>query len=65
MTVTTAEKLKELKRERAMRHRVYPRLIGNGKMTQADADKAVKIIDAVIEDYEKQAEAEKPQGSLL
>jgi hypothetical protein len=65
MTISTADKLKELKRERAMRHRVYPRLIGNGKMTQAEADKSVAILNAVIDDYEAKAKAEEPQGALL
>jgi hypothetical protein len=65
MTITIPDKLKELRREMQMRHRVYPRLIGNGKMTQADADRAVAILRAVIEDYEKIVEAEAKSGRLL
>lgn len=65
MTITTADKLKELRRELAQRKRVYPRLIEKGSLTREAADRQCAILLAIIEDYERQAKAEEPQGALL
>jgi hypothetical protein len=63
--ITNAVKLAELKRERAMRHRVYPRFIDAGKMTRAEADCALAVLNAIILDYENLAEGERRQNDLF
>ncbi|MGR3484038.1 MAG: hypothetical protein ACU0BF_01725 [Paracoccaceae bacterium] len=50
--VTPAEKLEELRRELRMRQRVYPRQIQLGRMTQADADRRIAVLEAVAADYD-------------
>lgn len=53
-------KLKELKRELGQRRYVYPRRIADAKMSPADADLKISILEAIIEDYEAAAKAEQP-----
>lgn len=65
MTITTADKLKEAKRELAQRRRVYPRLIEKGSLTREAADRQTAIMQAIADDYEARVKAEQPQGSLL
>ena len=52
---TAAEKLAEVRRELAMRRRVYPRLVDGGKLTQAESDRQIAIMEAVAVDYERRA----------
>lgn len=42
------EQITEVKRELYFRSRVYPGLVGRGKMTQADADKHTERMAAVL-----------------
>lgn len=51
MAVTLADKLRTLRREIAMRHRVYPGRVAAGKMTQAEADREIEIAQAILADY--------------
>lgn len=51
MAVTLADKIRSLRREIAMRHRVYPGRIAAGRMTQAEADREIEIADAILADY--------------
>lgn len=53
-TITTTDKVAELKRELAMRARVYPWLIRKGKLTQSEADRQREILEAVLRDYEQE-----------
>lgn len=48
---TLEEKLKEIEREIAQRHRVYPRLVAKGSLRQATADKQMALMIAVRDDY--------------
>lgn len=64
MPITTADKLKELRRERGQRKHVYPRLVSAGKLSQESANRQTAVLESIILDYEAKAEAEKPQGSL-
>jgi hypothetical protein len=64
MTVTTADKLKEAKRELAMRKRNYPKWVAAGTLDPEKAARQTAIMEAIAADYEAKAEAEKPQGSL-
>ena len=49
--VSRAEKLKELDREIAMRQGVYPRWVDQGKLTRKVADRRIRILEAIREDY--------------
>ncbi len=51
MIPTDAEKIAWLKRELAMRRRVYPRQVGRGQMRQDEADREIGLIEAILEDY--------------
>lgn len=53
--VTLEEKLKEVEREIAQRHRVYPRLIARGTLTKERAAQQIRIMSAVAEDYRNKA----------
>lgn len=46
--VTVAEMIAAVEREIAMRGRVYPRRVADGKMTQAKADAEVRAMRAVL-----------------
>jgi len=50
-TFTLEEKLKEIEREIAQRHRVYPRLIDAGKIKKTTADRQLAVMIAVRDDY--------------
>lgn len=41
------ELVEEAQREAFMRRRVYPRLVESGRMTQADADRRIDLMEAV------------------
>lgn len=49
---TNAEKAKEAKREVAQRKRVYQRLVTNGRMSGADMERKIKIMDEIAADYD-------------
>lgn len=44
----------ELERERQMRQRVYPRWVEAGKLSQEEADRRNKCLDAAIESLDRQ-----------
>ncbi len=49
--MSDAEKYECAKREVRMRKRVYPRWVAQGKMTQAQADREIAIMEAIAADY--------------
>jgi hypothetical protein len=51
VTATPAEKLACLKRELGMRRRVYPRWVAQGKMSQAEMDREIRVMEALVADY--------------
>lgn len=57
--VTNLEKLNCARRELEMRKRVYPRWVAEGKMTQAFCNHEMRVMAAIIEDYEKLEVAER------
>jgi hypothetical protein len=65
MTITTADKAACARREAKMRARVYPRWVANGKMTQAQAERETAIMNAIAQDYETRAEAERMTSDLF
>lgn len=50
--ITTEDKIREIRRELSQRAHVYPRLVGNGSLTQSDADRQTAILRAILRDYE-------------
>lgn len=62
---TTEEKMKEIQRELNMRKRVFPVWVLQGRITQQVADKRIKIMEDVFEDYKIKKEQEDKQMSLL
>jgi hypothetical protein len=52
--VTIKHKIGVLRRELALRKRVYPRRVAAKLMNQALADYEIAVMQAILEDYEKQ-----------
>lgn len=52
---SNAEKLAEVEREIAQRKRVYARLVAQGKLRQATADKQMEIMCDIARDYRNKA----------
>ena len=50
--ITTEQKIACIKREIAMRQRVYPRWVDTGKMKQEKADHEIDAMLAILRDYE-------------
>ncbi|RWX72521.1 hypothetical protein [Mesorhizobium sp. M2A.F.Ca.ET.039.01.1.1] len=55
---TVFDKLREVEKEVAYRHRVYRRLISAGKMKTAEATRRIGIMTAIAEDYRRAQAAE-------
>ena len=47
-TIPLAEQIAEVKREIAMRKRVYPKWVATGRMTQEQADKQIAAMEAAL-----------------
>lgn len=50
-SITHQDKVAELQREVSLRRRVYPRWVAAGRLTQADADKRIAVLQAILDDY--------------
>ena len=57
-----AQQIACVKREIAMRERVYPRRVADGKMKQQDADREIEAMRAVLETVEKVERVSKQLG---
>jgi hypothetical protein len=57
--MTAQEKLDEVLREIGYRQYVYPRQIAAGKMNQHTADRRIAVMQAVVDDYERELEKER------
>lgn len=51
MIFTDAEKRACAYRELEMRRRLYPRWVADGRMTEAEADREIALMQAIAEDY--------------
>jgi trimethylamine:corrinoid methyltransferase-like protein len=51
--ITTEDKRRCLKREIAMRRAAYPDWVARGKMTRAQADREIAVMEAILKDYEE------------
>lgn len=62
---TAAELLKCAERELAMRERVYPRRVAEGKMSPDSADHETECMAQIVELLCEKAKAEDPQQDLF
>jgi hypothetical protein len=53
MEFSNEMKLKVAKRELAMRRKVYPERVKEGRMTKQQADFEIEGMRAIVQDYEK------------
>lgn len=51
MTHTDQEKAEAAEREVKMRRRVYPRWVAQGKLSQADANHQISVMEDIARDY--------------
>jgi hypothetical protein len=51
--ITTRHKIGALRREVAMRKRVYPRRVATKLMHQATAEFEIEVMQAILDDYER------------
>lgn len=54
--ITISEQEKEVRREIAMRKKVYPGLVAKGKMTEADAAHRIEVMEAVLKTLKEKSE---------
>lgn len=60
--VTKGDKIRCLKREVALRKNAYPRWVDIGRMKQAEADREIEVMLAILHDYEKPPEPQAQQS---
>ncbi len=48
---STDEKRAAIEREIKMRKRVYPRWVSEGRMKAEDADREIRVMEAILADY--------------
>jgi hypothetical protein len=61
MIFTNKQKLAEIRRELALRARVYPERIALGRMTLEEGERFVAIMLAIANDYERLIEKDEPR----
>jgi hypothetical protein len=65
MTITTLDKLKCAQRELALRRSVYPRRVKSGLQTQAEVDRQIDLMAAIVHDYARLVDEETQTERLL
>lgn len=51
MAITIEDKRRCLQRELALRRRVYPGWVERGRITRAQADREIAVMEAILADY--------------
>ncbi|MGC2778048.1 MAG: hypothetical protein WA418_20665 [Bradyrhizobium sp.] len=64
-TYTDQEKLAEIDREMALRHKAYRWQVRNGKLTKDQAARQLGLLVAIRMDYAAKVEEAKPAGPLF
>lgn len=59
------EKMQAAQREVGYRRWVYPKRVADGKMTQAQADREIALLDEMSRDYGQLAQIEEAGNDLL
>jgi hypothetical protein len=60
---STADKLKVIEREIAMRKSLYPRRVRRHEMSQLEADYQIEVMEAILDDYQQRARHERHSES--
>jgi hypothetical protein len=60
-TITIYDKLACVQRELRMRREVYPRRVVNKKMSQAQADREIAVMEAIVDDYDRSSKVMEPE----
>jgi hypothetical protein len=55
--ITDVDKLKCVEREIAMRKSVYPKLVENRRISQANADREIAVMEAIAAEYRQKIAA--------
>ena len=63
--ITTTEIIKEIQRELNTRKRVYPNWILQERIKENIANKRIKILEQVLEDYKQKLISETKQATLF
>lgn len=63
--ITTTDIIKEIQRELNMRKKVFPTWVLQGRIKQDVADKRIKIMERILEDYKQKLISEDKQAVLL
>lgn len=63
--ITTTEIIKEIQRELNMRKRVYPNWILQERIKEDIANKRIKIMEKILEDYKQKLISENKQALLF
>lgn len=63
--ITAHDKWKCAERELALRRKVYPRWVNDGKLTHREARHELDVMQAIVSDYRAQAEVEENGERLL
>jgi hypothetical protein len=61
--ITTKDKLKCAERELALRQRVYPKFVEQGKMSEGQKEHELAAMQAIVDDYRAAVEKEKYTGT--
>jgi hypothetical protein len=56
--ISTADKLKAIKREIALRRATYPKWVAAGRMKQTEAEHELRVMEAIAADYERAQQME-------
>jgi hypothetical protein len=59
VVIAAEDKLREIERELKLRRRLYPHWIEIGKIEAGDAKRRIEVMQAIADDYEKQAQTER------
>lgn len=63
--ITTTEIIKEIQRELNMRKRIYPNWILQERIKENIANKRIKIMEKILEDYKQKLISENKQAMLF
>jgi hypothetical protein len=63
--ITIDEQIAEVKREIAMRNKVYPKWVEAGSMQKSKADFQILVMEAVLISLQEIAREKAPQGGLF
>jgi hypothetical protein len=59
VVIAAEDKLREIERELKLRRRLYPHWIEIGKIEAGEAKRRIEVMQAIADDYEKQAQTER------